>query len=207
MRTVGCIAQGGAGGGSELLTDTTRAWFDVAGHQPLWQAVLVVLGTFVLEDAATVLTAMAVQQGQMGAGTALAALYAGIVLGDAGLYGLGHLAGRVPWARRWSPPPGLRAGGEWVREHLVRTVFASRFLPGARLPTYTACGFVGADFRVFVLSAIGATLVWTSLLFGLALMAGRVLIDHLGVWRGVGMAGTALAVVLVGYLAAQARTQ
>ena len=177
----------------------------MAGHSPAWQAVLVVLGTFVLEDAATVLTGMAVQAGTVGVTTGLLALYAGIVLGDMGLYGLGALAFRVPWARRWAPPERLRAGAAWMRRHLVKTVFVSRFLPGARLPTYTACGFLGADFGRFVLATAGATLIWTSLLFEASRWIGGVLLAHLGAWRWVGMAGTVLTVVGAGTLAARLR--
>ena len=41
----------------------------------------------------------------------------------------------------------------------------------------------------FALAAIGATLIWTSLLFGVSLHVGRLIMDHLGTWRWVGMAG------------------
>lgn len=163
------------------------------------------LGTFVLEDAATVLAALDVQVGQVELAVGLGALYVGIVLGDIGLYGLGYLAARVPWARRFVPPERYRAGREWLDAHLVRTVFVSRFLPGARLPTYTACGFLGADLRRFILTAIGATLIWTSLLFGLSLEVGHVLIEHFGAWRWVGMAGFALTIVLLTRLVARLR--
>ena len=80
------------------------AWLDLHGHAPWLQAMLILLGTFVLEDAATVLAAMDVQMGRVALGVALGALYAGIVLGDLGLYGLGRLAAMVPWARRWATP-------------------------------------------------------------------------------------------------------
>jgi membrane protein DedA with SNARE-associated domain len=81
-------------------------------------------------------------------------------------------------------------------------VFVSRFLPGMRLPTYTACGFLGADFRRFALAAIVATLAWTTLLFSVSLRIGQVLVDHFGVWRWAGAIGCAVAVVLIGRAAA-----
>ncbi|NVN41707.1 hypothetical protein HUK82_14220, partial [Ameyamaea chiangmaiensis] len=71
-----------------------------AGHVPWLQALAIVIGTFILEDAATVLTGMAVQAGSVALATALPALYAGIILGDIGLYGLGAAAARWPAARR-----------------------------------------------------------------------------------------------------------
>ena len=82
-------------------------------------------------------------------------------------------------------------------------VFISRFVPGARLPSYTACGFLGASFRLFALAAILATSIWTSALFGVSLRVGHVLMQHFGAWRWVGAAGFAVVIVAMGRLAAR----
>jgi membrane protein DedA with SNARE-associated domain len=174
-----------------------------AGHAPLLQALAVIFGTFVLEDATTVGTAMAVQDGRLAIATALVALYAGIVLGDLGLYGLGRLAASMPWALRLIPEPRAAQGRKWLEQHVFRTVFVARFLPGVRLPTYTACGFLRASLSRFALAAVGATLIWTSLLFGVSLRVGAVLMNHLGAWRWVGAAGFCLAVVVAGRYSAR----
>lgn len=173
---------------------------DLAGYGPALQAAAVIGGTFVLEDAATVLTAVAARAGSIQTSLALASLYAGIVLGDLGLYGLGALAARNAWARRLLPPAAQRNGQDWLRRHVFRVVFASRFVPGARLPTYTACGFLGAGFRPFLFAAVVATSIWTTMLFGASLAAGEVIIRYLGPWRWAGAAGFAAAVVLIGRL-------
>ena len=178
----------------------------LAGHAPAVQAALVIGGTFVLEDATTVLTAMAARTGVISHPLALCSLYAGIVLGDLGLYGLGMLGARVRWARRLLPAAARAEAQDWLRGRVFRVVFASRFLPGARLPTYTACGFLGADLRRFLGAAVVATSAWTTLLFGLSLVAGEVLIRYLGPWRWVGAAGLAAAVVLIGRGLAHLRT-
>jgi membrane protein DedA with SNARE-associated domain len=179
------------------------AWFDLHGHAPWLQATFIMLGTFVLEDAATVLAAMDVQVGRVALSVALSALYAGIVLGDLGLYGLGRLAAQVPWARRWVPPERLRDSAALLDTHVIKVVFISRFLPGARLPTYTACGYLGVDFGRFASAAVGATLIWTSLLFGVSLHVGKLIMEHLGTWRWVGVAGFVLTVLLAGRVAAR----
>ena len=178
-------------------------WFTQHGQDPFIQGILILLGTFVLEDAATILAAMDVQVGKVTLAVALVALYVGIVLGDIGLYGLGRLAVATPWARRWAPPERFARSRDWLQTHVVKVVFVSRFLPGARLPTYTACGYFRASFRHFALAAIGATLIWTTLLFGVSLRLGRYMSEHLGVWRWVGMAGFALTVILAGRIAAR----
>src|SRR5579875_2676530 len=109
------------------------ALFALAGQNPWLQAVLILVGTFVLEDAATVLAAMQAQSGGVPVPLALCALYAGIVLGDLGLYGLGFLSARTAWASRLIPPRRMRQGRDWLDGRVFQVVFISRFLPGARL--------------------------------------------------------------------------
>jgi membrane protein DedA with SNARE-associated domain len=179
------------------MTSTfVAALLQLAGQGPLLQAVLIVAGTFVLEDAATVLAAMQAESGGVSAPLALGALYVGIVLGDLGLYLLGRLATRLRWAHRLVPPPRRRQSQAWLGRRVGRVVFVSRFLPGARLPTYTACGFLGASFGRFAAAAVGATLIWTTLLFSLALRMNHLLADGLGAWRWAGFAVLALIVVV-----------
>ena len=174
-----------------------------AGHNPALQGLAVVVGTFILEDAATILAATRVGEGKMALAVALVSLYLGIVLGDLGLYGLGRLAASFSWAKRWAPRPGMQRTQRWVCTHLVKTVFISRFLPGARLPTYTLCGFVHASFVRFALAATGATLIWTSLLFALSMKVGAFLMNHLGEWRWAGIAVFAATIIVGSRLAAR----
>jgi membrane protein DedA with SNARE-associated domain len=186
-----------------VLKTSLAAMLLWAGHAPLLQAVAVILGTFILEDATTVGTAVAVQDGRIAVATGLLALYAGIVLGDLGLYGLGRLAGQAGWARRLIPVPRAQYARDWLEKHVFRTVFIARFTPGARLPAYTACGFLRASLARFALAACGATLIWTTLLFGLSLRIGALLMHHMGAWRWAGAIGFILAVVLAGRLSAR----
>lgn len=173
------------------------------GRHELIQGVAIIGGTFVLEDAATVLAAMQAQEGGISVITALVSLYIGIVLGDIGLYGLGRLAALFPWAERLVPPAARQGSREWLDGRVGQVVFISRFLPGARLPTYTACGFLAADFMRFVLATACATLIWTTLLFAVSMRVGQVLMEHLGAWRWVGVAGFIVTLVLIGRFAAR----
>ncbi len=185
------------------MADVTQALFGIAGHDTLLQAAAIILATFILEDAATVLAAMQAQVGAIPVPVALGALYAGIVLGDLGLYGLGALAGRVPFVARWVPAARKQVGRDWLGGRVFHVVFISRFLPGARLPTYTACGFLHASLPRFVLAAILATSIWTSLLFGVSMKVGAVLMQYLGAWRWAGAIGFVLVLVLIGRAAAR----
>jgi membrane protein DedA with SNARE-associated domain len=185
-----------------ILLHSMALWLSLNEHGPVLQGLLILLGTFVLEDAATILAAMDAQAGSVSAIVALVSLYLGIALGDLGLYGLGRLAVATPWARRWAPPERFARSRSWLQGHVMSVVFVSRFLPGVRLPTYTACGYFRVDLRRFTLAAIGATLIWTTLLFGVSLRLGRYMADHLGEFRWVGMAGFGLTVILAGRLIA-----
>lgn len=174
-----------------------------AGASPLAQAATIIVGTFILEDAATVLTAIEVQSGVVRVGVALPSLYSGIVLGDLGLYGLGRLAAAVPRINRMVSAERHSRGREWLSGKVFRVVMISRFIPGARLPTYTACGFLKANLWRFVLAAVVATSIWTSLLFLVSLRVGEFLMQHFGAWRWVGAIGFAIVVVLAGRIIAK----
>jgi membrane protein DedA with SNARE-associated domain len=173
-----------------------------AGQHPLLQAAVIVIGTFILEDAATVIAAMQADDGKLSSALALAALYVGIILGDLGLYGLGRLSAKVPMVARMLPPHRTEAIRAWLDGRVFKVVLISRFLPGLRLPTYTTCGFVGANLRQFALAVVIATICWTTLLFGVSLRIGQVLIDHFGAWRWAGAAGFAVFVIVAGRLTA-----
>lgn len=173
-----------------------------AGHRPLLEAGAIVIGTFILEDATTVIAAGQVADGTLAWSVAVGALYLGIVLGDLGLYGLGRLSARFPPLLRWVRVDRRRRGERWIADRVFRVVFVSRFVPGARLPAYTACGFLGASFARFTAAAVLATSVWTSGLFLVSLRVGTFLIDHFGAWRWLGMAGFLILVVVAGRVVA-----
>jgi membrane protein DedA with SNARE-associated domain len=170
------------------------------GVKPL-QAATIVTGTFVLEDAATLLAAMQVASGVLSLPLALGALYTGIVMGDLGLYGLGWLSATHPWVRRLVPQQRRDLGRDWVSQRIFPLVLVSRFVPGLRLPTYTTLGFLRAPLGKFTLAAIAATLVWTTGLFFISLKLGVLMMRYLGVWRWAGLVIFLIVLVAVGRLA------
>ena len=173
----------------------------LAENSVLVQGAGIIAGTFILEDATSIATAMAVQDHHLSLTVGLVSLFIGIVVGDLGLYGLGMLAARVQdsaaWARRLVPPERRIQGRDWVDNRLIRLVVTARFLPGVRLPAYTTCGFLGANFPRFAFAAIGATLAWTGFLFTISLRIGALLIEHLGAYRWAGALGFIVAVMIV----------
>lgn len=160
--------------------------------QPALLPLAIIAGTFILEDATTVLVGMAVAAGQCSPVAALLSLYAGIILGDLGLYGLGRAASAHRWAGRLARAERLLPLRAWLDHHLVVAVFSARFMPGLRLPTYTATGFFGMPLRRFAVGVVAATLIWTSLLFAGAVMFGAATEQVLGPWRWPVGLGTAI---------------
>ena len=181
-----------------MLAGSITSLLALAGHSAGFQAAAIIIGTFILEDAATVLAAMQVADGALPWWLSLLSLYVGIVLGDLGLYALGRLSAKVPWVARQLPPHRQETIRAWISGRIFKVVLVSRFLPGLRLPTYTTCGFVGADLKQFTLAAIAATACWTSLLFLTSLKVGHFLMDHLGAWRWAGAAGFIAFIILAG---------
>jgi membrane protein DedA with SNARE-associated domain len=183
-----------------LLTDFTSFLGAAAGSPPL-EFTVILVGTFILEDAATLLAAMQVAAGAVSLPLALASLYAGIILGDIGLYGLGRLSAHNRWAKRLVGKRRQDLGHEWVRRRVVPTVLVARFVPGLRLPTYTTLGFLRAPFVPFALTATGATLIWTSGLFFVSLKLGHLMLHYLGPWRWAGFAVFGILLLVVGRVA------
>jgi len=184
-----------------MLTADFAHLLSRVGGSDAGQVAVIVLGTFVLEDAATLLAAMQVATGGVALFVALGALYVGIVAGDVGLYGLGRLSLENAWARRLVPARRQELGREWATQRMLPLVLVTRFVPGLRLPTYTTLGYLRAPLGRFAASAIVATLLWTTGLFFLSLKLGLVMMHYLGIWRWAGLAVFCVLLVVVGRLA------
>ncbi len=172
------------------------AWFEavLAGMAAPWVIALVLASTtLLLEDLAIAAGVALATQGLISWELSLAAVGGGIALGDIGLYGLGVAATRVPWLHR-------RYVGErssWAREQLLQrlpsAVLLARVVPGLRLVTYTACGFVRVPLPAFCAWVLVAVALWTLGLYGLSVAVGHALAEHLGLPAPVAVALPILA--------------
>src|SRR3989344_1257076 len=150
----------------------------------LWLVPLgIVISTFILEDATTMIVGVLAADGEIEWVLALVSLYAGIILGDFWLYGMGYLAADHKWAKWFVNHERYEYVRTWLEDRMETAVFTSRFVPGMRLPTYTAAGFLKLPFRRFAGPVIGGTLIWTSLFFGAAYLFGDLTEEWLGPWR------------------------
>jgi membrane protein DedA with SNARE-associated domain len=165
-----------------------------AAAPPPLQCGVIVAATFILEDAATLLSGMMAAGGILSPELALPSLVAGIALGDLALYGLGRLAALNPHSRWLAGRKALRDARLWLGKEMLAAVWMTRFVPGTRLPAYSAFGFLGLPFGRFARSVIGAVLVWTTLLFFAAYYFGISAEKLLGPWCW--LAGLAMAVLI-----------
>lgn len=74
--------------GASFRSSSLYHLLSVAGAAWWSKALAVIIGTFILEDATTMIAAMAVDEGRLSVPLALVALYIGVAVGDLGLYGL-----------------------------------------------------------------------------------------------------------------------
>jgi len=145
---------------------------DAAGSTALL-SLAIIFGTFFLEDTTTVIVGLLAADHIIGVPIALFSLYAGIVIGDIGLYTLGYLASTHPRLGRYVDHDFIAPFRAWLETRFVLTVFSARFIPGSRLPTYTASGFFRSPLSTFIMTAILATSIWTTVLFSVSYWFGN----------------------------------
>lgn len=167
------------------------------GSNPWAIALAIVIATFVLEDVTTIAAAFLAATGVVAPVLALAALFVGIFIGDLSLYGLGAAARTRAWARNLIGERRMAKGRTWLNRRYLSALVGARFMPGLRLPTYTASGFLHLPFWPFAGVAAGAGMAWTTLVFSLVFFFGVMIVEQLGPWRW-GLAALLLAVVLLG---------
>lgn len=125
------------------------------------------LATFVSEDLACLSAGLLVASGRHSFAAATLACLLGIYAGDLLLFLLGRHAGAPVMQRlraRW--PDAIERGSAFLGRHGASAIFAARFLPGTRLPTYLAAGALRMSVARFSLYFLLAAMVWTPLLVG-----------------------------------------
>ena len=134
--------------------------------------IFLALATFLSEDLACISAGVLVAEGRMGILPAVLACFVGIFVGDMLLFLAGRWVGRPAVARaplRWLiRPESLDTASDWLSRNGATTIFASRFIPGTRLPTYVAAGVLHTSARTFVAYFLLAAAVWTPLIVGLS---------------------------------------
>ncbi len=147
------------------------------------------LATFVSEDVAAVGAGLLLATGGISLSAAFAACFLGIWMGDAGLYALARYAGRG-WFER-SPLRRFTAKVAdsecWFAERGTPILVFSRLVPGARLPTYLAAGFLRVPLPRFLFITGVASCLWTMLILFLAQTFGARLTNWFETYKHTGL--------------------
>ena len=139
-------------------------------------SLVIVLGTFVSEDATCIATGLLIQRGQIGLTSGILACVVGIYVGDLGLWALGRVFGsallRWRWARQRLSHRRVRDAHDWLERHAAGAIVGSRFLPGTRFVLYVMAGVLRLPGAVFALWSLIAALLWTPTLVLLSASLG-----------------------------------
>jgi membrane protein DedA with SNARE-associated domain len=160
------------------------------------------LATFVLEDVAAVGAGLLLATGGISWHSAFIACFLGIWIGDAGLYALARYAGRE-WFEKSSfcrYRAKVAESERWFAQRGTPILIFSRLVPGARLPTYLAAGFLRVPLLRFLIITGIASCVWTLAALFFAQTFGARIANWLSSYRHAGflllLAGVALFVGL-----------
>jgi membrane protein DedA with SNARE-associated domain len=157
-------------------------------HSNAVHALLIFGLTFVLEDVAVLGAALLVVNSMVSLPWAAGSSFAGIWLGDLGLYFLALRLGRPvlqrPWFQRFvGKNIDLRKSEGWFQSHGTLAILISRMIPGTRLPTYLAAGLLKVPASRFLLVTAGACVVWVSGLFWFSYHIGMMAISGFQMFR------------------------
>jgi membrane protein DedA with SNARE-associated domain len=153
------------------------------GNQsPFGLLLLIVVATLVSEDLTCIGVGALVAQGRVGFLFGALACFLGIFIGDVLLYLAGRGLGRPALARaplKWLlSESAVERSAEWFARNGLSVIAVSRFVPGARLPTYFVAGALKTGFWQFTGYFALACLAWTPLLVGLSAWLGSEVVSQ-----------------------------
>src|SRR4029453_17244945 len=144
--------------------------------QALLASTAIILLSFISEDAATISSALSVFGGPITWQLGFAACFAGIWLGDLGLYSIARCFGKPilksRWIARFADSTAIERAQIKFNNHASLKLLVSRFVPGTRLPTYLAAGLLSMPVNQFAAVTGFAALLWIAALFAIAKLLG-----------------------------------
>ena len=182
------------------MTETSFVQLCEGLSDNLWlQSLLILVGTCFLEDAARCGVGLMVAAGHVGWWLAFLCMTAGGMAGDLGLYLIGRYATLFLLSRRWMDKTRLEWMEGYFKNHAVKTVMLSRFIPGARTVAFGAAGIIRYPMPRFMLLLLIAAVVQSLLYLQLGAFIGARILPYLN--DGHTQAGIITVVILAGVLA------
>lgn len=165
---------------------------------------LIMAATLVSEDLTCITAGLMIARGTLGFGTGTLACFLGIFVGDLLVFLAGRKLGRR--VLRWGPvrwfisPEAIAWSSQWLERRGAALVFATRVLPGTRLPTYFAAGVLRTSLAKFALYFFVACAVWTPVIVGVSAAFGEIvqrLFDVMRHHAGLYLVATALVLFVL----------
>jgi membrane protein DedA with SNARE-associated domain len=178
------------------MWDLVYAWFQSALTGMASPGVVffaLVITTFLLEDVAIAAGAALAVEGSLGWGLAFLAVAGGIASGDLGLYALGKLSHKIAWIKNRYVDGHQFKAREMMVSKLGSAVMLARAIPGLRLFTYVACGYLHVPLPPFAIWVALSVSLWTLALFAISAFFGHQITEI----TGIPASWTAPAVVVV----------
>jgi membrane protein DedA with SNARE-associated domain len=155
---------------------------------PLLLTIALFAATFVAEDAATIAAGVLIGSTGSDPYLALGAVILGTAIGDLALYGAGRWGAGTAFGARLRRRDDVGRALTAFAHRMLGLLVVARFVPGMRLPVFTACGVAQAPFRLVATIIILSTPIWTTLLFEISRNAGAHAADELiGMAIGLGV--------------------
>jgi len=158
------------------------AWLSkIAGMHLSWIASLLIL-PLAQEDLAIVLGGYAVVNHFMPVIPVVLSIYAGMIISDFALYGIGVGARYFPWLGDYAVNDSVRRFGHTLDRNLFGLVALCRLVPGLEFIAFVACGWARVPFSRFVVASFLVSALYLTIALYLVVVFGDAVDDHLGLW-------------------------
>lgn len=144
----------------------------------LGDGLLLFLTAMAQEDIALLTAAYFILERGMPPAVAWAAVYAGALLGNIGIYGVGAAAHRWRWTERWHVGDRVARVRERLARHWIVTVLLCRLTPGLLWPTLLGCGWLGIPLARFAIANAIAAAIYLSAALALMVTLGASVIPR-----------------------------
>lgn len=148
---------------------------------------LIVLISLFSEDLACIAGGLLVASGIINFWYAVLGACIGVLGGDVTLYFLGKWIGYpiLQWIpfRWYIKEEDIVRAEQMYRMRGVEIIFATRFLPGTRLPVYLASGMIRVKFSFFLLYFVLSMMIWAPLLVSISALIGQPMIAYMAAYQ------------------------
>jgi len=143
--------------------------------------ILIAVSSIINEDISGIGGGLLAARGLINFWDALFACMVGVILFDIFVYWLGRLFGsrvirKLPF--RWFiNEEDIQKAEKMFDLRGMEILFAAKFIPGTRFPTYFSAGLLRNNFLFFILYFLTSVFIWAPIIVGVSMIAGQTLLN------------------------------